>query len=321
MTSDIFLKWFTGTFLPETAHLRTEMTPVVLLVDGFKAHVTDAFVEKARAGAPCYCCQAYSARHTPSSAAGLGAREVPQGALRLREAAVAGAEQGVRPARFCEVPAWPAESGTSPQPGTRRSASTSAAGAAFSKPGVVPFNPKAMEGLGCDSRAAEPAKPVSPLDVLVEVASAPDPEALYEQRRFLESRLPAVVEHTARQDTGGAVVLTADGAWDRRMEKAAEREAEDAKRAARKLEQAVPWYLKPCAQQERPKERRARLEARGQDRSSGGSFEGHYHAGACGNGAGAGRTDGPTAAAAPGPRGGNGARACAARQPARKGGE
>lgn len=48
MCDEIWRAWFNTTFLPFTAAIRTEETPVVLRVDGFKAHVTPAFVAYAK---------------------------------------------------------------------------------------------------------------------------------------------------------------------------------------------------------------------------------------------------------------------------------
>ena len=49
MTGPIFLQWFTFIFLPATAHKRSGRTPVVLILDGFKAHTELGLLELAAA--------------------------------------------------------------------------------------------------------------------------------------------------------------------------------------------------------------------------------------------------------------------------------
>eukprot|EP00873_Tetraselmis_striata_P015476 jgi/Tetstr1/435740/TSEL_024638.t1 len=48
MDSEIFLAWFTEHFLPFTADLRSEKTPVVLVLDNFSGHVHPTTLKMAR---------------------------------------------------------------------------------------------------------------------------------------------------------------------------------------------------------------------------------------------------------------------------------
>lgn len=173
MTNEIFGHWLDDVFLPETANLRTEETPVVLILDGFRAHEYLPTLKRAEANHVIIVrLPAHSTHLTqPLDLAVMGPMHTYLNAALLRWVKL---KLGpVTPAVIIRCLAesigkQPAAWDEALKPDNIRSG--------FRKPGIFPFNEHALDGKGAVEDAPEKEN-VTPLDMLATAALEPS-EAL-----------------------------------------------------------------------------------------------------------------------------------------------
>lgn len=257
MTSELFLLWFNDVFLPHTSHLRTDNNVVVLVIDGFGGHTSDAIIEHAREHSVELLKLTPHAtdRQQPLDLVSNKSLKAKFHAAKT-ERQRAGVEWSTAEAVLTLC--LPMKKQASPwdqafAPDRNRTA--------FAKPGIYPLNDQALAGLGVPEETVG-AGSLQGLDLLL--LAADDPELLEQQRtvELLAPLLPKPAAPAAARATGQARLMTADEFVMERQEKAAQKQAELDAKAARKAEKQRKKEQEASDKAEREAERARAREAR-----------------------------------------------------------